>query len=90
MACTTRPGWMGSLARHVGTGCSGLCRHTGDTVRNASTGYPGPRRPTGCLESRAGTICPGWILTLARQRRGAGMYRTGLCTRAGDTVRSTA
>ena len=76
MACTTRPGWMVTLARHVrgaGTGHTGLCRHTGDTVRNAGAGYPGPRRHTGCLESRAGTICPGWILTLAQQMQGAGM-----------------
>ena len=49
-------------------------------------GYPGPRRRTG-PKSRAGTIRPGWILTLARQMRGAGMKRTGLRTRTGDLLR---
>ena len=91
--CTTRPGWVVTLARHVrgaGTGRTGLCRRAGDTVRRAGAGYPSPRKHTGGLESRAGTISLGWMLTLARQMRGAGMERTGLRTRTGDTVRSTA
>ena len=42
-------------------------------ARGAGTGRTGLCRRTGGLESRAGTIRPGWILTLARQMRGSGM-----------------
>ena len=84
MLPVARPVWRGGIAR------TGLCWRTGDIMRKAGTMYAGPRRRTGDQMRKAGFMAPGSMPTLAQPIGGGGMYRTGLCTRTGKTVRSTA